>query len=313
MDPLGSLQDEILFTTTPSFGTEELGKPRPGRIGKPQQRAAGGARPAPARVAPAVLPRLPAAARTAPSEEIKSVAKSAIAPKSASPAAPESPSAPSSSSPLPPVSSAEKPSSAPAKTETRQTPVDAVPLSLPDPKRGSPMRSVPEASTRAASEPPVSRASKPAAVPFSSKREDRLSKTSGVAAPSTVPPAVVPAAAAQAVPASKPRPRSSGPSRPARNAAAHVNGAPPKIRTLEDVEDLRRRQNEELMWLIEHEQAREIAREKVLATERHAKRRKQLLATFALEREQAREKLESMRKDAELVLVAHMARLGFVR
>lgn len=91
-----------------------------------------------------------------------------------------------------------------------------------------------------------------------------------------------------------------------------MNG-PGKVESLEDIEDLRRRQNEALLAIIEHEQAREMARSTVLASERSKKRRHMLETTFSAERKAAKEKIEAMKADNELILVAHMTRLGFAK
>jgi hypothetical protein len=67
------------------------------------------------------------------------------------------------------------------------------------------------------------------------------------------------------------------------------------------------------LWIIEHEQARELARATVLASERSKKRRGMLESTFSAERKAAKEKIEAMKRDNETVLVAHMVRLGFLK
>lgn len=69
----------------------------------------------------------------------------------------------------------------------------------------------------------------------------------------------------------------------------------------------------QLLWVIEAEQGKEIARATVLATERKARRRKMLEDTFDMERRAAQEKIEAMKRDNELVLVAYMTQLGFTR
>lgn len=76
---------------------------------------------------------------------------------------------------------------------------------------------------------------------------------------------------------------------------------------------MRRRQNEELLLVIEREQTRESNRAAMLACEKSEKRRRQLENMFAIERRDAQARIEAAKQDNECVLVAHLTRLGFAK
>lgn len=114
--PLGSLQDEILFSTTPSFGTESLGKPRPGKNAAAKPRGTTGS------MGPVILPRLPAAVKKpVVIEPIMSASHSPVRPKS---------------QPSVQVPESRRPAQAiqPAATKPAQS-AAAVPTSAPTPSR----------------------------------------------------------------------------------------------------------------------------------------------------------------------------------
>ena len=313
---MGALQDDIMFSTTPSFGTESLGKPRPGRggaVGKSSSRPglgsslkrADGSQPVAKPQSALSLPKLPGVSKAdshsqspvparspakpsaepipVPASSVAAVVKAETAPT----AAPERESKGTNDvkvdAHVEPAVSSSKPAEMQSSVQAKSTPslqaAKTPARTAPMPAKSTPVRTIPPVAA------PQPAASAPAPV------EARVAPASS-------------SSASAAKPKSKPRPKSGG---------AHRNPRGPTVESLADVEDLRKRQNEQLLWIIEHEQSREKARTTVLASERNPKRRAQLEGTFALERKQAQEKIEGMKADNEAVLVAHMTRLGFAR
>lgn len=344
-DPLGPLQQEVMFSTTPWFGTEGVGRPR--RSGAPPAPGGGWTghssegTPAAVRARPkSGQPRragTPAGNRAgggvAPPEAVpqradtQGVAAVVPRPKSAPStglrgrvAAPRV-----STSILPHEEANGVPSGGDGRAE------EALPGPAPDDtaRRVSVVSLLRQAVVQQygrTSRTPVATTRKPLR-PVSAHNVATRSPAP-LAKPAPPPTAVPPAAAVPAL-AREPSSTLCGarrasaaatvagtPSRATRwktGVLRHVAPRPPPVLTLQDVEDLRRRQCEELLLLLEREQLRERARLCVLASERSRKRRALLEATFHTERVAAQEKLDAMKRDFEVEVAAHLIRLGVAR
>lgn len=79
------------------------------------------------------------------------------------------------------------------------------------------------------------------------------------------------------------------------------------------VEELRRRQAEELMFLLKKETQREESRLKAMKAEASVARRRMLEGKFEFERRKAQERMQAVKMDHEMAIVKHMTRLGLLR
>jgi hypothetical protein len=107
----------------------------------------------------------------------------------------------------------------------------------------------------------------------------------------------------------KERPRTAKPRR-RRNEA---KGTKKKINPVQEVEQLRRRQNEYLMMVLEQEQQAEKNRELKLAKSANSDDRQRLEKEFALARSKASSRICTLTQDHELAISAKLAELNVLR
>ena len=78
------------------------------------------------------------------------------------------------------------------------------------------------------------------------------------------------------------------------------------------VEELRRRQNEDLLLVLEQEQRNETEREMTLANMNDAEERRKTEHLFGIERARASERIMQITAEHEAVLANHMQELGLL-